>query len=78
MAYERNSNRLRVVKDAMGMHERRSGEYRVPNIEVLPLVPPMYNGNSHEAKVVRLVQHQPQVERTLLAVVRLAAGKNGS
>jgi hypothetical protein len=36
----------------MGMHERRSGEYEY-DIEVLPLVPPMSNGNSHEAKVAR-------------------------
>ena len=42
----------------MGMHERRSGEYEY-DIEVLPLVPPMSNGNSHEAKVVRFVQRQP-------------------
>ena len=41
----------------MGMHERRSGEYEY-DIEVLPLVPPMSNGNSHEAKVERLVQRQ--------------------
>src|SRR5712691_10290177 len=45
-------------EDAMGMHERRSGEYEY-GIEVLPLVPPMSNGNSHEAKVVRLVRRQP-------------------
>jgi len=45
-------------EDAMGMHERRSGEYEY-DIEVLPLVPPMSNGNSHEAKVVRLVRRQP-------------------
>ncbi len=42
----------------MGMHERRSGEYEY-DIEVLPLVPPMSNGNSHEAKVVRFVRRQP-------------------
>ena len=42
----------------MGRHERRSGEYEY-DIEVLPLVPPMSNGNSHEAKVVRLVRRQP-------------------
>jgi hypothetical protein len=45
-------------EDAMGMHERRRGEYEY-DIEVLPLVPPMSNGNSHEAKVVRLVRRQP-------------------
>jgi hypothetical protein len=44
-------------EDAMSMHERRSGEYEY-DIEVLPLVPPMSNGNSHEAKVVRLVRRQ--------------------
>jgi len=41
----------------MGIHERRSGEYEY-DIEVLPLVPPMSNGNSHEAKVARLVRRQ--------------------
>ena len=41
----------------MGMHERRSGEYEY-DIDVLPLVPPMSNGNSHEAKVARLVRRQ--------------------
>jgi hypothetical protein len=45
-------------EDAMGMHERRSGEYEY-DIEVLPLVPPMSNGNSYEAKVVRVVRRQP-------------------
>ena len=39
----------------MGMHERWSGEDQ-DHIEVLPLVPPMSNGNSHEAKVARLVR----------------------
>ena len=39
----------------MGMHERRSGEYEY-DIEVLPLVPPMSNGNSYEAKVARLAR----------------------
>jgi hypothetical protein len=34
----------------MGMHGRWSGEYEY-DIEALPLVPPMSNGNSHEAKV---------------------------
>ena len=41
----------------MGTHERRSGDDEY-DIEVLPLVPPMSNGNSHEAKVVRLVRRQ--------------------
>lgn len=42
----------------MGIHERRSGEYEY-EIDVLPLVPPMSNGNSYEAKVVRLARRQP-------------------
>ena len=42
----------------MGVHERWSGEYEY-DIEVLPLDPPMSNGNSHEAKVARLVRRQP-------------------
>jgi hypothetical protein len=41
----------------MGMHERWSGEYEY-DIEVLPLVPPMSNGNSHEAKVARFDRRQ--------------------
>lgn len=41
----------------MGMHERWSGEYKY-DVEVLPLVPPMSNGNSHEAKVVRFDRRQ--------------------
>ena len=41
----------------MGMHERWSGEYKY-NIEVLPLVPPMSNGYSHEAKVARFDRRQ--------------------
>jgi len=41
----------------MSMHERWSGDYEY-DIEVLPLVPPMSNGNSHEAKVARLVRRQ--------------------
>mgnify|MGYP001608160017 CR=1 FL=1 len=40
------------------MHERRSGEYEY-DIEVRPLVPPMSNGNSHEAKVAHLVRRPP-------------------
>jgi hypothetical protein len=44
-------------EDAMGMHERWSGEYEY-DIEVLPLVPPMSNGNSHEAKVARFDRRQ--------------------
>jgi len=44
-------------EDAMGMHQRRSGEYEY-DIEVLPLVPPMSNGNSHEAKVARFDRRQ--------------------
>jgi hypothetical protein len=39
----------------MGMHERWSGEYEY-DVDVLALVPPMSNGNSHEAKVARLVR----------------------
>jgi hypothetical protein len=42
----------------MGRHERWSGEYEY-DIDVLPLVPPMSNGNSHEAKLARLVRRQP-------------------
>jgi hypothetical protein len=41
----------------MGMHARWSGEYEY-EIEVLPLVPPMSNGNSHEAKVARFDRRQ--------------------
>jgi hypothetical protein len=41
----------------MGMHERWSGEYEY-DIEVLPLVPPMSNGSSHEAKVARFDRRQ--------------------
>jgi hypothetical protein len=41
----------------MGMHERQSDQYEY-DIEVLPLVPPMSNGNSHEAKVVRFDRRQ--------------------
>ena len=41
----------------MGMHERWSGEYQY-DIEVLPLVPPMSNGSSHEAKVARFDRRQ--------------------
>ena len=40
------------------MHERWSAEYEY-DIDVRPLVPPMSNGNSHEAKVARLVRRQP-------------------
>jgi hypothetical protein len=49
-------------EDAMGMHQRRSGEYE-DDIEVLPLVPPMSNGNSHEAKVARF-DRRPAIEST--------------
>ena len=42
----------------MGMHERWSGEYEY-DIDVRPLVPPMSNGNSHEAKVARFDRRQP-------------------
>jgi hypothetical protein len=45
-------------EEAMGLHARWSGEYEY-DIEVLLLVPPMSNGNSHEAKVTRLVRRQP-------------------
>ena len=41
----------------MGMHERWSGEYKY-EIDVRPLVPPMSNGNSHEAKVARFDRRQ--------------------
>jgi hypothetical protein len=41
----------------MGMHERWSGEYEY-EIEVRPLVPPMSNGYSHEAKVARFDRRQ--------------------
>jgi hypothetical protein len=41
----------------MGMHVRWSGEYEY-DIEVLALVPPMSNGNSHEAKVARFDRRQ--------------------
>jgi len=41
----------------MGMHERWSSEYEY-EIDGLPLVPPMSNGNSHEAKVARLGRRQ--------------------
>ena len=41
----------------MGMHERWSGGYQ-DDIEVLPLVPPMSNGSSHEAKVARFDRRQ--------------------
>ena len=41
----------------MGMHERWSGEYEY-DIDVRPLVPPMSNGNSHEAKVARFDRRQ--------------------
>ena len=41
----------------MSMHERWGGEYKY-DIEALLLVPPMSNGNSHEAKVARLVRRQ--------------------
>ena len=41
----------------MGMHERWSGEYQY-EIDVRPLVPPMSNGNSHEAKVARFDRRQ--------------------
>ena len=41
----------------MGMHERSSGEYEY-DIEVLPLLPPMSNGNSHEAKVAHFERRQ--------------------
>ena len=44
-------------EDAMSMHERSSGEYEY-DIEVLPLVPPMSNGYSHEAKVARFDRRQ--------------------
>jgi hypothetical protein len=44
-------------EDAMSMHERWSGEYEY-DIEVLPLVPPMSNGYSHEAKVARFDRRQ--------------------
>ena len=60
----------------MGMHERRSGEDQY-DIEVLPLVPPMSNGNSHEAKVVRFVQRQPssRAESASPLSFRLRRGK---
>jgi hypothetical protein len=41
----------------MGMHERSSGEYEY-EIEVLPLLPPMSNGNSYQAKVSHFEQRQ--------------------
>jgi hypothetical protein len=41
----------------MSIHERWSDEYEY-DIEVLPLVPPMANGNSHESKVARFDRRQ--------------------
>ena len=46
----------------MSLHERWSGEYEY-DIDVRPLVPPMSNGNSHEAKVARLVRRPPSSRR---------------
>ena len=57
----------------MGMHERWSGEYEY-DIEVLPLVPPMSNGNGHEAKVARPVRRQRSSRADLLARCRSACG----
>jgi hypothetical protein len=65
-------------EDAMGMHERWSGEYEY-DIDVLPLVPPMSNGNSHEAKVAP--RSASAIESSGMSspiVVPLAAGQNGS
>ena len=42
----------------MGVHKRRSGEYEY-DIDVRALVPPMSNGNGHEAKVARFAHRPP-------------------
>ena len=51
----------------MGMHDRWSGEYEY-DIEVLPLVPPMSKGNSHEAKVARFDRRQRSSRPELASV----------